>query len=106
MKYSKLLEAQNKFSTMIARLILYAQNLRYYVTCGDFYATSGHIVGSKHYIRLAADLNLFKDGKYLKTTFDHYPLGLYWEKRGGIWGGRFKNPDGNHYEIGFKNENI
>ena len=99
MKYSKLIEAQNRFSNMIARLILYAQDLGYYVTCGDFCATEGHRKNSKHYIRLAGDLNLFKDGEYLKKTIDHLPLGLYWESIGGTWGGRFKRPDGNHYEV-------
>jgi hypothetical protein len=27
-------------------------------------------------------------------------LGEYWELIGGTWGGRFKNPDGNHYSYG------
>jgi hypothetical protein len=54
---------------------------------------------SLHRIRLAVDLNLFKDGKYLKDTDDHQELGEYWESIGGFWGGRFRNADGNHYSL-------
>ena len=52
---------------------------------------------SAHKQRLAIDLNLFKDGKFLKTTEAHKPLGEYWESIGGSWGGRFE--DGNHYSV-------
>jgi hypothetical protein len=54
---------------------------------------------SNHKRRLAIDLNLFKDGKFLGTTEDHKMFGLYWESlhEKCRWGGRFK--DGNHYEF-------
>ena len=52
---------------------------------------------SNHKVRLALDLNLFKDGRYLSATSDHEPLGEYWESIGGAWGGRFD--DGNHYSL-------
>jgi hypothetical protein len=79
-------------------LILYAYELGYEVTLGDAWATTGHIDNSFHYKRLAIDLNLFKDGKYLTKTSDHRMLGEFWESIGGTWGGRFKRKDGNHYE--------
>ncbi len=61
-----------------------------------------HCVGEVHSDdrRLAIDLNLFRDGRYLETTEDHAPLGLFWESLGGTWGGRFRDPDGNHYSLG------
>ena len=83
---------------MVALLILFAYERGYELTFGDAYATSGHIKKSFHYKRLAIDLNLFKDGKYLTKTEDHEPLGLFWESLGGTWGGRFE--DGNHYSLG------
>ena len=49
--------------------------------------------------RLAIDLNLFRDGKYLTLTSDHAPLGAYWQRLGGTWGGDFN--DGNHYSLAF-----
>lgn len=93
-------EKQSKFVGKVALLIIYAETLGYELTFGDAFASSGHKEGSFHYKRLAIDLNLFKDGKYLTSTSDHLPLGEFWESIGGTWGGRFKNPDGNHYSLG------
>jgi len=61
---------------------------------------------SLHVSRLAADLHLFKDGKYCTKTSDHQKFGEIWEGFSRVidgdkvvfaWGGRFK--DGNHYSI-------
>jgi hypothetical protein len=54
---------------------------------------------SAHKQRLAIDLNLFKDGKYLTDTESHRPFGEFWlsVRPGNRWGGTFENPDGNHY---------
>jgi len=91
-------QRQSKFAEMVSLLIQFAILRGYEITLGDAYATSGHKKNSKHYRRLAIDLNLFKNGKYLTETEDHKELGEFWESIGGIWGGRFKHPDGNHYE--------
>ena len=54
---------------------------------------------SNHKQRLAIDINLFKDGKFLTETEDHRIFGEYWESldERNRWGGRFN--DGNHYEV-------
>ena len=83
---------------MVALLIDYATELGYELTFGDAWAKTGHKDGSFHYKRLAIDLNLFKDGKYLTGTDDHAALGEFWESIGGTWGGRWN--DGNHYSVG------
>ena len=85
---------------MVALLIDYATLQGYEMTFSDAFATTGHCKDSFHYKRLAIDLNLFKDGVYLTNTSDHRSLGLFWESIGGTWGGRFTNPDGNHYSVG------
>ncbi len=90
-------EKQSKFALMVSKLIQWAYNQGYELTFGDAYARTGHIPNSLHYSRLAIDLNLFKDGKWLNKTEDHRPLGEYWESMGGSWGGRFR--DGNHYSL-------
>lgn len=101
-------EAQNRFATMIAHLIIMAGYLGYTVSFGDAYRdprvfgapgiTKGYgRAQSNHKMRLAVDLNLFKDGDFLQETKDHQPLGEYWESIGGSWGGRFN--DGNHYSL-------
>ena len=99
---------QSKFARMVADLIIKAYDLGYEVTLGDAYRDPrlhgavgvklgyGHSK-SCHKIRLAIDLNLFKDGKFLETTAGHQKLGEYWESIGGTWGGRFN--DANHYSL-------
>ena len=102
-------EQQTVFAIMAARLILKAGEMGYQVTLGDAYRDPrlhgdmgvkmgyGH-VNSFHKRRLAIDLNLFKDGKFLEGSDAHRPLGEWWESQGGTWGGRFN--DGNHYSLG------
>ena len=93
-------QKQSKFVVMVSLLIQYAYTLDYELTFGDAWARDGHKEDSFHYERLAIDLNLFKDGKYLRDTTDHKPLGEFWESIGGTWGGRWD--DGNHYSYGEK----
>jgi hypothetical protein len=101
-------QKQSKFALMVTELITHAYTLGYEVTLGDAYRDPrlhgelgvkkgyGH-PKSAHKNRLAIDLNLFKDGKFLGTTDDHKQLGEWWESKGGSWGGRFN--DGNHYSL-------
>lgn len=93
-------QQQSEFARMVALLIMYATQLGYEITFGDAWARDGHKAGSFHYKRLAIDLNLFKDDRYLTETEDHILLGQFWKHIGGSWGGDFKNPDGNHYSLG------
>ena len=63
-----------------------------------YYASLGiGIRSSLHTIKLAIDLNLFRDGEWLRSTEDHRPIGEWWEQQHPLntWGGRFS--DGNHY---------
>lgn len=105
-----LLEAQQAFAALIPRLIDQAHILGFKVTLGDAYrdprlhGALGVRLGygaanSCHKLRLAIDLNLFKDGKFLQHTLDHKPLGEWWEAQHQLarWGGRFN--DGNHYSF-------
>jgi len=89
-------QKQSKFALMVAKLIQYAYGLGYEVTLGDAYATSGHKKDSNHYIRLAIDLNLFKDGKFLTDGSGHNHLHDYWDDIGGA--PRILH-DMNHYSL-------
>ena len=91
-------QRQSDFAKAVGLLIIFAYQQGYELTFGDAYATSGHIKGSFHYKRLAIDLNLFKNGRYLTETEDYRELGEFWESIGGTWGGRFS--DGNHFSWG------
>lgn len=90
-------QKQSKFVRMAALLVQFAYERGYDLTFGDAWASTGHKKKSNHYIRLAIDLNLFQNGKYLKETEDHRELGEFWESIGGSWGGWFG--DGNHYSL-------
>lgn len=103
-------QEQWRFADMVADLIEHARFLGYRVSLGEayrppvtaaYYATIGKgVTNSFHTKRLAIDLQLFRDGKYLTATEDYRPLGIYWESRGGSWGGRFKRQDGCHFSLG------
>lgn len=101
-------QKQRRFARMVARLLDRAHEMGYEVTLGDAYRDPrvfgkfGERRGygaakSAHKQRLAIDLNLFRDGKYLDKSEDHRALGEWWEAQGGTWGGRFS--DGNHYSL-------
>ena len=106
-------QKQSVFALLVARLIQKADAMGYEVTGGELYrspeeaarlAKAGKgIAKSLHTSRLAIDLNLFKDGKYLSSTESHRPLGEWWESLGAAhgvttaWGGSWG--DGNHYSL-------
>ena len=101
-------QKQRRFARMVTALLNYAHAMGYEVTFGDafrdprvhgdFGVKRGYSAAkSLHKLKLAIDLNLFRDGRYLSATADHRPLGEWWESIGGTWGGRFN--DGNHYSL-------
>jgi len=64
-------EKQSRFALMVARLLLKSAALGYEVTLGDAYRDERCPYGhqrSLHKKRLAIDLNLFKDGIFVRTT--------------------------------------
>jgi len=100
---------------LYARLILYCITIGYEVTLGEtyrpeetalLYAAQGKgIRNSLHQMKLAADLNLFKDGHFLTDSDAYHDAGEWWESLSTddyecCWGGRFQKPDGNHFSIG------
>lgn len=92
-------QKQRRFTLMVAELIQYAYSMDYEMTFGDAYrdprAPYGH-PDSNHRKRLAIDLNLFKDGEYLKDGVHHAILHDYWDMIGGAE--RISN-DMNHYSL-------
>lgn len=110
-----LLEKQQVFAVLVSKLIQRAVELGYGVTLGEtyrppetalLYSQQGRgSAKSLHTEKLAIDLNLFRDGRYLTKTEDHRPLGLYWKSLSTelytcCWGGDFfPKSDANHYSI-------
>ena len=95
----KLGAKQELFSILLAQHVVWLYEQGYKVRMGDVFAHDGHKDNSNHYKKLAADLNLFKDGVYIVTTDGHAEFGEMWETRHDLcrWGGRFN--DGNHYSL-------
>lgn len=110
---SELLALQFKFARMVPALIAQAHALGFNVTLGDAYRDPrlhgevgikggyGH-PRSCHKVRLAIDLNLFRDGQLLQSSEAHQALGQWWEAQdpAAKWGGKFQ--DGNHYSLEFQ----
>lgn len=100
---------QQIFAVNVAKLILHINEAGFSCTFGEawrtpemaqIYAANGKgIKNSLHCIRLAVDLNLWKDGVYLTKTEAWKPFGEYWESLNQLnrWGGSFG--DGNHLEM-------
>lgn len=104
-------EKQRLFTRLVGRLIEFAYAQGYELTFAEAYRTpeqaalnakaGNGIAKSLHGMRLAVDLNLFRDGIYLTRSEDHRPLGEYWKSLHPdcCWGGDFTKPDGNHYSL-------
>jgi len=106
----KLGEKQELFMRLLPRLIDKAHELGFEIRGGDLFRdarvhgamgekNSYSAANSCHKLKLAIDLNLFKDGEFIQTTEGHRSLGEWWEQQHELscWGGRFN--DGNHYSI-------
>lgn len=110
-------EKQSEFLQDVARLIMYAHRFKgVMLTGGDLYQDNEwlkkhtwygntyktpHLKTGQHPKRLAIDLNLFVDGKYITGHHDRFDdLGIFWEGLSvkNRWGGNFKKLDYNHFE--------
>ena len=100
-----LLEKQQLFCKLLARLITWVfEHPGWALTLGEGYDDDGkgHMPQSLHYSRLAQDLNLFVNGKYISG---HHPawdeIGAFWLSLNGLcrWGGMFSSRDYNHVSI-------
>ena len=103
-------EKQELFARLMAEHIVWLYDEGYCVRMGDVLAHDRHRSGSNHYLKLAVDINLFLDGKYLTSTLDHAISGKKWEQRHDLcrWGGNWDKDetagepgedDGNHYSL-------
>lgn len=101
---------QELFAKLLAEHITWLYSQGYKVRMGDVFAHDRHRRGSCHFIKCAADLNLFKNGEYLIETEDHRESGERWENSHDLcrWGGNWDKDDhpgepgeddGNHYSL-------
>lgn len=105
-------QKQSQFAWLVSQLIIKADKLGFEMTLGEVYRSPEEaarlaklgkgIKNSLHTDKLAIDINLFKDGRFLTSTKAHEQLGEWWESMSTesikcAWGGRFG--DGNHYSV-------
>lgn len=104
-------DKQRRFPPLLAKLIDFAYAQGYEVTLGECWRTpeqaalnAQHGVGianSLHILRLAVDLNIFKDGQYVTEPGPYKVLAEYWKSldKDCAWGGDFHKPDSDHYSL-------
>jgi len=102
---------QSFFVLLVGQLIEWAYEQGYELTFGECFRTQEQaewnaqhgtgISNSLHRIRLAIDLNLFRDGVLLGTVEDFRPLGEQWESMSYLarWGGSWAKPDAGHFSL-------
>lgn len=106
-----MVEKQDAFAGFVARLIAHAQSEGYLVTLGEAWRSDETarlnaeegigISKSLHRIRLAIDVNLFKNGK-LCDKAGYRPIGEWWKSQSTdtytfAWGGDFDDCD--HFSL-------
>jgi hypothetical protein len=93
------------FTELVAKLILkayedgYEMSIAYATRSPEENERIGGSPRSLHLHRLAVDLNLFRNARWLSSTEAHRPLGEWWEEQHEMcrWGGHWS--DGNHYSF-------
>ncbi|MFA5378530.1 MAG: hypothetical protein WC455_22440 [Dehalococcoidia bacterium] len=85
---SELLNTQVEFTLILGKLILFTYSLGFGLTLGEGYDDDGvgHAKGSTHYIRLGQDLNVIKDGVWLKgrdAEIVYNKMHDFWDSIGG-----------------------
>ena len=101
---------QELFMRLLPRLINKAHELGFEIRGGDLfrdwrvhgkfgYKGSYSSARSCHKLKLAIDLFLMLNGRFLRKTKEYKELGEWWEKQHPLcrWGGRFG--DGNHFSL-------
>lgn len=111
---SSLRQLQSLHVRLTAKLIDWATQAGYELTWGETLRTPAQaminaangsgITHSLHLVKLAVDLSLFKDGKFLETVEDYRPLGEHWKTLDPLcrWGGDFQRVDADHFSITFQ----
>ena len=102
---------QSQFALNVAFLILEAEKRGYEITLGDAFRDKrvhgeyGEEKGyshpkSTHKVKLAIDLNLFKDGHYISNDEGHRELHEFWVEKCG--GSPMIEKDPNHYSYEYQ----
>ena len=104
-------DKQHIFAMNLAKLLQHVESLGLTCSVGEVFRTKEQaeiyvkqgkgILDSQHCKKLAVDLFLFSNGKFLQKKEDYKLLGEYWESLhpDNRWGGRFPRVDSIHFEM-------
>lgn len=98
-------QKQRLFAKYVGQLLTFIYANGWEVTFGDFWRPDqkGHMANSVHYIRLAADLNLWVGGVWKQADCPEWQtIGRFWKSLNPdlcAWGGDFKQIDLNHVSL-------
>ena len=89
-------QTQEFFSGILGKLIVWSYDQGYKIRMGDVFAKTGHKENSNHYLKLAADLFVYKPGASEQDEEAHKRMHDYWDTLGGA--PRIE-ADLNHYSV-------
>lgn len=92
-------QEQELFSVMLGKLLVWCSEQGIPVRIGDVFARDGHKAGSNHYLKLAADLYVFRSGSADQDMEAHKRMHDAWDALGGA--PRIEK-DMNHYSIKYQ----
>jgi hypothetical protein len=87
---------QERFGYMLGKLLVWANEQGYLTRIGDVFAKTGHKENSNHYLKLAADILVYKQGAKEQNMDAHKAMHNYWDSIGGA--PRIEK-DLNHYAL-------
>ncbi len=89
-------QKQEFFAEILGKLLVWCREQGYKIRMGDVFAKTGHKDGSNHYIKLAADLMVYKPGATEQDMEAHKRMHDCWDTLGGA--PRIEH-DMNHYSV-------
>jgi hypothetical protein len=92
----KLGERQEFFAEIFGKLLVWGHEQGYKMRIGDVFANNGHRPGSNHYLKLAADVFIYKPGAVKQDLEAHRRMHDAWDALGGA--PRIEK-DLNHYSV-------
>jgi D-alanyl-D-alanine dipeptidase len=107
-------EKQSRFAELVSEFLTWLYSSGYEVTFGEVYRPDhmqkwyfdngfSTTMNSLHNKKLAIDLNIFKNGKWITDKNDLINIGTKWEAmdNNNRWGGFWKKPqDTDHFQYG------
>ena len=89
-------QTQEFFAEILGKLLVWSHGQGYKIRVGDVFAKTDHKEGSNHYLKLAADLYVYKPGATEQDGEAHKRMHDAWDQMGGA--PRIEK-DLNHYAV-------